>query len=55
MSDKQLTIPGLEPPVKTPKKPANQLEKRVANLEARVLALEVENTLLNIDLEYRGG
>ena len=51
MADKQLTIPGLEPPPAPPKpKPAN-IRQQIANLQDRMLQLELEFTLLKIQLE----
>lgn len=54
MSSKQLTIPGLEPFNRA--KPSKRLEcvtdkERIAQLEARVLTLELELTLLRIQVE----
>jgi len=51
MSSKQLIIPGLEPPA-TPKlkRPLN-LQQQIAQLQDRVLKLELELTLLRVQLE----
>ena len=48
---KQLSIPGLEAPVKPPGKSAAGLEKRIAALEDRALSLEMELTLLRAQME----
>ena len=50
MPSKQLTLPGMPPP--SPPKP-NKLsaQQRIANLESRVLKVELELTLLRIQLE----
>ena len=47
--DKQLSIPGL--PVPKPKSKKLTAEERLASLETRVVSLELELTLLRIQLE----
>lgn len=49
MSNKQLTIPGLPVPQQKVKKPT--LEKRLRDLEIKVLSLEMELTLIKLQLE----
>jgi len=52
MRSKQPTIPGLEPPVTPLKAPTpNSYKKRIGVLEARVLNLELEITLLTIQMK----
>jgi hypothetical protein len=54
VSDKQMVIPGLELLVPTePKKKTKPttVRQRTANLERRVLELEIEVTLLQIRIE----
>jgi len=47
MSDKQLEIPGLPPPAPPKPKPLN-IRQQIADLQDRVLQLELELTLLRI-------
>jgi len=47
---KQIPIPGLEPPPEL-KKPKASTQERIASLESRVLRLELELTLLRIQME----
>ena len=49
--DKQLSIPGLPLPGPKLEKPKAGTKEKLANLEFRVLALELELTLLRIQLE----
>lgn len=49
MSSKQLSIPGL--PVPAPKSKPPTQDERIANLESRVLRLELELSLLTILVE----
>lgn len=51
MSNKQLSIPGLPTPGPKIEKPRVSPKERLANLESRVLALELDVTLLRIQLE----
>ncbi len=53
MSDRQLSIPGLPVPGPKTKKPT--IEERLANLESRMLALELEESLLQILMEKGDG
>ncbi|MBA7643616.1 hypothetical protein ES703_51347 [subsurface metagenome] len=49
MSSKQLTIPGMPPP--SPPKPKKLgTQQRIANLESHLFQLELEFTLLRIQL-----
>ena len=47
--DKQLSIPGL--PVPVPKSKPLTHDERIATLESRVLCLELELTLIRLQLE----
>ena len=49
MSNRQLSIPGL--PVPKPKVKKSTTEERVTNLETRVLTLELELTLIRLQLD----
>jgi len=51
VSDKQLAIPGLEPPPEPAKKPKLSTSKNRDDLEKRVRCLELEVTLIRIQLE----
>ncbi|MBA7701389.1 hypothetical protein ES703_110125 [subsurface metagenome] len=54
MSSEQLTIPGLElPPVPAKPKPQH-IQERIASLESQVFQLEMEITLLRIQLDREG-
>lgn len=48
---KQLTIPGLELSSSPPKKPKVSTQEKIASLEKRVLSLELETTLIRLQLE----
>lgn len=51
MSSKQLSIPGLPVPVTQPKPKALNIQRRIADLQERVAALELELSLLRILME----
>jgi len=51
MSNKQLSIPGLPVPEPKLEKLKASTKERLANLESRVLALELDITLLRLQLD----
>ena len=45
---RQMSIPGLEPPPAPPKPRPTNIRQQIADLQGRVLQLELELTLLRI-------
>ena len=48
---RQMSIPGLEPPPAPPKPRPTNIRQQITDLQDRVLRLELELTLLRIQLE----